>query len=106
MRGMAPLINACADNLVTNMATVANTDKVIDLKAFLGSFATDVIASCAYGTQIDSGGSAGHPFATNAKKLFTFTWRVLLIVFFPGLAKLLKNVIGQDTSALDYFANL
>ncbi|CAG0888448.1 unnamed protein product [Darwinula stevensoni] len=70
IKNMSILMSECAETLVSNFKKSMNNEGIVDLKEHFGAFTMDVIATCAFGTKIDSLGSPHDPFVENAKKAF------------------------------------
>ncbi|RXM35494.1 Thromboxane-A synthase [Acipenser ruthenus] len=95
-RMMVPLINTAADTLVENLEVYADSGQSFDIHQCLGCFTMDVIASVAFGTQVDSQKNPENPFVKHAKIFFSFTlFRPLLLVFiaFPFLIDPLVRIV-------------
>ncbi|KAJ8728456.1 hypothetical protein PYW08_016841 [Mythimna loreyi] len=79
----------------------------VDTKDLMTRYASDVIASCAFGLKVSSQ-KEDHEFYTNSKVIAKFTERPLKIFFckyFTQLAKIMKvSLVPQETR--DYFANM
>ncbi|CAG0888446.1 unnamed protein product [Darwinula stevensoni] len=72
IKKMSALIGECADTLAGNfLKSIQHKAGVVDLKQHYGAFTMDVIATCAFGTKIDSLGSPDDPFVESAKKAFS-----------------------------------
>lgn len=96
MKEMVPLINTAADTLVENLEVYADSGQSFDIHQCLGCFTMDVIASVAFGTQVDSQKNPENPFVKHAKIFFSFTlFRPLLLVFiaFPFLIDPLVRIV-------------
>ncbi|XP_022082458.1 uncharacterized protein LOC110974857 [Acanthaster planci] len=90
MKYMTPLINGCSDTLLKSIDEARRGDKAVDCREVFGGFTMDVIASCAFGLNVDSQKNKDDPFVQNAKILlsgrgFNSTW-ALLASLFPFLA--------------------
>ncbi|CAG0888445.1 unnamed protein product [Darwinula stevensoni] len=72
IKKMSALMGECAHTLVGNfLESVQHKTGVVDLKQQYGAFTMDVVATCAFGTKIDSLGSPDDPFVENARKAFS-----------------------------------
>lgn len=74
----------------------------IDVKKYFGAFALDVIASCAFGTNVNSLQDPENAIVKNTKKIVSEKARISSAINFllPGLAKTF-NVKPFDHSALN-----
>lgn len=68
IRNMYPLIERCAQNFINHY----KAEVEIEVKEVFTKFANDVIASIAFGTEIDSLKEAENDFYTNASVLSNF----------------------------------
>ncbi|CAG2101452.1 unnamed protein product [Medioppia subpectinata] len=88
MRAMHPLIIDCVHRLDQYLETKAINGDELDVKRAMGNLTMDVIASCAFGTQIDTHNDhKTNAFVENAMKLFRFNWFLwvfaLLLMMLP-----------------------
>lgn len=84
LRQMTPLINDAADKLMQHIDTKIKDDEDIDIKKFIGGYTMDVIASTAFGLDVDSQNNPDDPFTKHAR-MFTDSSSVavfIVIVFF------------------------
>nr|XP_037279814.1 cytochrome P450 3A24-like [Rhipicephalus microplus] len=104
MRRMNDLIQACAKVTSEHLKKVAEKDKDVDVKRFYGHYALDVIAKCAFGTELESHRDPDSEFVTNASKAFSggINLAVILFVLCPGLVKVLKAKL-LNTEPFRYF---
>ncbi|XP_010881640.2 thromboxane-A synthase isoform X1 [Esox lucius] len=97
MKEMGPLINTATATLLTNLNGNAESGKSFDIHSCFGSFTMDVIASVAFGTQVDSQKDPNDPFVHHAQKFFSFSFftpLMILFIAFPfviPLARILPN---------------
>ena len=77
------------------------------MRKYVGAFAMDVIAACAYGINIDSINNPDHPIVTNAKKILGIdaNLNIILSVMAPSLARFFK-LESFDINATNYFDKL
>ncbi|XP_005989494.1 thromboxane-A synthase isoform X1 [Latimeria chalumnae] len=81
MKEMAPLINQAADTLLENLRTFADAGEHMDVHKGFGYFTMDVVASVAFGTQVDSQKNPDDPFVKHAKLFFQISiFRPLIII--------------------------
>ncbi|XP_066540921.1 thromboxane-A synthase isoform X2 [Hoplias malabaricus] len=88
MKEMVPLINTATETLLNNLEAYAESGKSFDIHRCFGCFTMDVIASVAFGTQVDSQNDPNDPFVHNASKFFSSTFfRPIMFIFmaFPFL---------------------
>lgn len=92
LRRMNNLIQDCAKVTSEHIKRAAEHMKNMEMKEFYGHYALDVIASCAFGTKLDSYTDAANEFVTKAKKAFSggVSLGVVMFILCPGLAKMLK----------------
>ncbi|CAG2109097.1 unnamed protein product [Medioppia subpectinata] len=95
MRAMHPLIIDCVHRLDQYLETKAINGDELDVKRAMGNLTMDVIASCAFGTQIDTHNDhKTHEFITNTQAIFQGNWRIWLIfplmTLFPKLVEKMK----------------
>lgn len=96
MREMVPLINTATDSLMKNLDAYEASGESFDIHRCFGCFTMDVIASVAFGTQVDSQNDPDDPFVHHAQKFFSFSFfRPIMFVFiaFPFLIAPLANII-------------
>uniref|UniRef100_A0A6Q2XKW2 Thromboxane-A synthase n=1 Tax=Esox lucius TaxID=8010 RepID=A0A6Q2XKW2_ESOLU len=99
MKEMGPLINTATATLLTNLNGNAESGKSFDIHRYSTSegFTMDVIASVAFGTQVDSQKDPNDPFVHHAQKFFSFSFftpLMILFIAFPfviPLARILPN---------------
>ena len=77
------------------------------MKKFTNGFTMDVIASCAYGIDVDSINNPDHRIVINAKKILNVDTSISMVISFmlPTLAKYL-GLEPFDIQALKYFDDL
>lgn len=110
MRQMFELVTECASNIGNHFSEkLQNGDKVdIETKDFSSRYTNDVIASCAFGLQINSFVEPQNEFFINGKTLFNFTGfkqgiKLLVMSKMPVIARALgislcNGPIGQSFS--------
>uniref|UniRef100_A0A665W4C6 Thromboxane-A synthase n=1 Tax=Echeneis naucrates TaxID=173247 RepID=A0A665W4C6_ECHNA len=83
MKEMVPLINAATEALMNNLSVYAESGEAFDIHRCFGCFTMDVIASVAFGTQVDSQNNPDDPFVRMQQKILYF---LLLIyhIFIPN----------------------
>ncbi|KAJ8401409.1 hypothetical protein AAFF_G00386400 [Aldrovandia affinis] len=94
MKEMVPLISTATDTLMRNLQSFAQSGESFDIHKCFGCFTMDVIASVAFGTQVDSQNNPDEPFVHHTQKFFSFSlFRPLMLLFiaFPFLAGIIPN---------------
>ncbi|XP_057203960.1 thromboxane-A synthase [Triplophysa rosa] len=100
MKEMAPLINMATETLLNNLKRNAESGDSFDIHRCFGCFTMDVIASVAFGTQVDSQNNPDDPFVHHASKFFSFTFFRPLMIFliaFPFLLNPLSGLIPNKS---------
>ncbi|KAM4676694.1 LOW QUALITY PROTEIN: thromboxane-A synthase [Discoglossus pictus] len=89
MKEMCSLINEVCDSLVSNLQKFADSGEDCNAQRCYACFTMDLVASVAFGTQLDSQKDPDHPMVQNSKRfleLFTpFKPLVLLTLAFPSI---------------------
>ncbi|XP_075795493.1 thromboxane-A synthase isoform X2 [Pelodiscus sinensis] len=103
MKEMTPLINQACDVLLSNLKVYADSGKAFDIQRSYGCFTLDVVASVAFGTQVDSQKNPDDVFVQNCKKFFQFSLLrpiLILTIAFPfimiPLIRILPNKSRDD----------
>lgn len=109
MRAMFQLISECAVNFSEYLMNVPSDKRVMEMKDICSRYANDVIASCAFGINVDSMRDPDNDFYAFGKKATNFGTisliKILLYQHTPMLMRLLKlKLIDNRTSA--FFVNL
>ena len=99
---MHPLIEKCVERLENVLYKKAkDINNEIELKQLMGNLTMDVIASCAFGTQIDTHNEPNNQFIKNAQKVFRGNWRVwvffMLKTTFPKILDIIHFEINDPT---------
>ncbi|KAJ8382747.1 hypothetical protein SKAU_G00035250 [Synaphobranchus kaupii] len=103
MKEMVPLIRTATDTLMGNLQGHAQSGETFDIHRCFGCFTMDVIASVAFGTQVDSQKNPDDPFVNHAQKFFSFTFFrpiMFFLIAFPFLMAPLAGLIpnkARDT---------
>ncbi|XP_054156445.1 cytochrome P450 3A24-like [Oppia nitens] len=91
MRSMHPLIIDCIGRLEQYVESRARTNEDLNVKKTMGNLTMDVIATCAFGTRIDTYGEKSSDFVINAQKAMRGNWRVwAFFLFMTTFPKLLR----------------
>ncbi|XP_076340696.1 cytochrome P450 3A24-like isoform X2 [Tachypleus tridentatus] len=99
MKKMAFLVKNTIHSLIQNLEEAADKKEVIDCKSYFGAFTMDTIATCAFGTRVDSHKDPNNPFVKNAREFFNKNLNVKQIFIFmcPKLARILGfQLIPKD----------
>lgn len=109
MRSMYMLMSRCAENFASQFLERFSKEEAVDMKDAFTRYANDVIATCAFGLEVDSLTYPDNDFYVYGKsatnfKLFT-VMKVLLLRAFPKLGRILgaRFLSKRDT---DFFLNL
>lgn len=110
MRLMFGLMSSCAENFVDKfLERYSNWDEV-EIKEPINRYTNDVIASCAFGFDIDSLGNPDNEFYVRGKSLMDSfkNLKILKVLFIracPRIAQILKlKIISKQDS--DFFINV
>lgn len=106
---MHPIIVDCVDRLVRVLDQKASTNgNEIEVKKMMSNLTMDVIARCAFGTQIDVYSGQRNEFLENAKKEIEGSPRLwlfnLIVLTFPKLIEW-TQFRGIDPKATEFFRN-
>ncbi|CAG2116475.1 unnamed protein product [Medioppia subpectinata] len=94
MRAMHPIITDCVHRLDQYLETKAINGDELDVKRAMGNLTMDVIASCAFGTQIDTHNDhKTHEFVENARQVIRGNWRIWLVLTIPAMFPKLMDYI-------------
>lgn len=99
MKGMFPLVEKKADDLVKHLHRKLQTNSSVPLRKSFGSYTLEVISSCAFGMETNSLEDSDTIFLRKVDALFKLTTKRLLkllpFMFFPWLLKILKVSLSQ-----------
>ncbi|KAF5896103.1 thromboxane-A synthase isoform X1, partial [Clarias magur] len=87
---MVPLIHVATETLLNNLQAYAESGKSFNIHRCFGSFTMDVIASVAFGMNVDSQNNPSDPFVYHASKFFSISFfnpLIVLFMAFPFLAR-------------------
>ncbi|CAG9827797.1 unnamed protein product [Diabrotica balteata] len=110
MKGMFVLMKANAERLV-NFYLNQNKEIVpVELKGVTSRYGNDVIASTAFGVEVDSLTNPNNEFCVNGKNLTSFgslkgMFRFLFSTFLPSVSKLLNIRLVKEEIG-DFFTNI
>ena len=106
MRRMHPIIIDCVKRLENALEKGMKIKNEVEIKQYMSNFTIDVIASCAFGTKIDTYSEKRNEFIINAQKAFRGTWRIwvffTLAFTFPKLIQWMKFEF-VDPSVTNFF---
>lgn len=107
LKSMLTLINHLVDNFILHLDKHCNSDEKFDIKIHTSAFAMNVIASCAYGINVDSLSLPDHPIVKQVKRILSTDASLEQIICFsaPNLAKFL-NLNPFDKQSCQYLDNL
>lgn len=107
LKSMLTLINHVVDNFIQHLDKQSNSNEKFDIKIYTSAFAMNVIASCAYGINVDSLSSPNHPIVEQVKRILSTDASLEQIICFtaPDLAKFL-NLNPFDIKSCQYLDNL
>ncbi|CAK9302785.1 unnamed protein product [Gordionus sp. m RMFG-2023] len=121
---MFPLISRCASRMIDHLKDSINSDLnpihnknddqeivVVDTKDIFGCYTMDVIASTAFGLDLDSHKENNHAFVRNAKKAFDneITKPIFIVmILFPVIIPILNyfKISPFEESPLQFFADI
>src|SRR5882762_6323467 len=97
MRRMQPLIDECVQTMIKNFNNLTKSGATeMDVKKVFGAFSMDIVITVAFGTKVDSLIDEDNPIISHARKIFNrkvdikALSRLILIILFPKLARLLN----------------
>ncbi|XP_054154796.1 cytochrome P450 3A8-like [Oppia nitens] len=95
MRSMHPIVVDCVQRLDRYMEPKARNRETIETKKTMGCLTMDVIAACAFGTQIDTyDDQKPSEFVLNAQKVFAVGLRPLLFLAILSMGKRFLKLTG------------
>ncbi|TRY82831.1 hypothetical protein DNTS_022047 [Danionella cerebrum] len=94
MKEMVPLINTATKTLLRNLKSHSESGNSFNIHKCFGCFTMDVIASVAFGTQVDSQNNPDDPFVHHASKFFAFTFFRPFMIFLLAFPFLLRPIAG------------
>src|SRR5581483_5546604 len=104
MRRMQPLIDECVQTMINNFTNLTKSGATgLDVKKVFGAFSMDIVITVAFGTKVDSLIDEDNPIILNARKIFNRkldikgATRIMLFIFSPKLAKLMKLTFFDPT---------
>ncbi|XP_012863018.1 thromboxane-A synthase [Echinops telfairi] len=104
-----PLIRQACDLLLMHLKCYADSGTAFDIQRCYCCYSMDLVASVAFGTQLDSQGSPEHPFVTHCKRFFSTSIPkpiLVLILSFPSLMVPLARILpNKNREELNGFFN-
>ncbi|XP_070832220.1 cytochrome P450 3A40-like [Chaetodon trifascialis] len=94
LKEMLAIMKQRSVSLIANMKKKADKDEPLELKELFGSYSMDVVASSAFGVDIDSLNNPSDPFVTNIKKMLKFSLLNPLLIIaavFPFMGPLFEK---------------
>ncbi|XP_014211404.1 uncharacterized protein LOC106641481 [Copidosoma floridanum] len=109
MHTMFGLMEKCAENFSKRFVDIYSAEDNIDMKDVFARYSNDVIASCAFGLEIDSLENPDNEFFLRGKRSTNFqsipVTKMIFMTMFPGLSqKLGLRFMSKDNS--DYFVDV
>ncbi|KAI4459291.1 cytochrome p450 [Holotrichia oblita] len=105
MKYMFKTLLDCGGPLIDHLNGICEKKEEVDIKEILACYTTDIIGSCAFGLECNSFKDPDAEFRTNGRKVFTVSFRDLLVQFLvfwsPSLPKYLP--IKQVRSEIESF---
>ncbi|XP_017274474.1 thromboxane-A synthase isoform X2 [Kryptolebias marmoratus] len=93
LKEMVPLINTATDALMNNLSVHAESGKVFDIHKCFQCFTMDVIASVAFGTNLDSQNNPDDPFVHYAQMFFAMSFFKPLVLFSILFSKIMAPLV-------------
>ncbi|XP_010945768.1 thromboxane-A synthase isoform X1 [Camelus dromedarius] len=106
---MIPLISQACDLLLADLKRYAESGDAFDIQRCYCCYTTDVVASVAFGTPVDSRKAPEHPFVTHCRRFFEFSIPrpiLVLILSFPSIMVPLARILpNKNRDELNGFFN-
>ncbi|XP_046379692.2 cytochrome P450 3A8-like [Haliotis rufescens] len=108
LKQVCELVSVCSDTLVVNSRALAKEGREVELKDHFSAFTLDVIASSAFGLQIDSQSNPDDNFIKHAKSLTNIKFAGLLFMSYflvPFVLPVFRllNLSVAPKQPLDFF---
>ncbi|KAM8815567.1 thromboxane-A synthase isoform 2-T2 [Rhynchonycteris naso] len=108
-RMMMPLISQACDLLLAHLKGYAESGDAFDIQRCYSCYSTDVVASIAFGTQVDSQKLPEDPFVKHCRRFFTSSIPrplLVLILSFPSIMVPLARILpNKNQEELNGFFN-
>uniref|UniRef100_A0A2K6GST8 Thromboxane-A synthase n=1 Tax=Propithecus coquereli TaxID=379532 RepID=A0A2K6GST8_PROCO len=106
---LTPLISQACDLLLAHLKRCAESGAAFDVQRCYCCYATDVVASVAFGTEVDSWTAPEHPFVKHCRRFFQFSIPrplLVLILSFPSIMVPLARILpNKNRDELNGFFN-
>ncbi|XP_049499002.1 thromboxane-A synthase [Panthera uncia] len=106
---MTPLISQACDMLLAHLKGYAESGDAFDIQRCYSCYTTDVVASVAFGTQVDSRGAPEDPFVKHCRRFFAYSIPkpiLVLILSFPSIMVPLARILpNKNRDELNGFFN-
>ncbi|XP_038174458.1 thromboxane-A synthase [Arvicola amphibius] len=106
---MTPLISQACERLLTHLKRYAASRDTFDIQRCYCCYTTNVVASVAFGTQVDSQNAPEDPFVQHCRRFFAFSIPrplLALILSFPSIMVPLARILpNKNQDELNGFFN-
>ncbi|XP_075809882.1 thromboxane-A synthase isoform X2 [Microtus pennsylvanicus] len=106
---MTPLISQACERLLTHLERYAASRDTFDIQRCYCCYTTNVVASVAFGTQVDSQNAPEDPFVQHCRRFFAFSIPrplLALILSFPSIMVPLARILpNKNRDELNGFFN-
>ncbi|XP_057588865.1 thromboxane-A synthase isoform X2 [Hippopotamus amphibius kiboko] len=106
---MTPLISQACNLLVAHLKRCAESGEAFDIQRCYCCYTTDVVASVAFGTRVDSREAPEHPFVEHCRRFFASSIPkpiLVLILSFPSIMVPLARILpNKNRDELNGFFN-
>ncbi|CAG2167370.1 unnamed protein product [Oppiella nova] len=111
LRGMYALISHCCEDFLNTLdKDVSNGMNEVELKQLMGAYTMDVIASCAFATEINSYADPNNPFTMNAFNFINIpVWKGMLSLLLPSFivnSNIYRRVVNAGITEKKFFVDL
>ncbi|XP_061054082.1 thromboxane-A synthase isoform X2 [Eubalaena glacialis] len=108
-RMMTPLISQACNLLLAHLKHYAESRDAFDIQRCYCCYTTDIVASVAFGTQVNSQKAPGHPFVKHCRRFFASSIPrpiLVLILSFPSIMVPLARILpNKNRDELNGFFN-
>lgn len=108
MKLMLPKIQRCCTDLAENLRLQSENGKPVDMKELCGAYTMDVIASTAFGIEVDSQKEPNNTFVKYAKESSfakIFKVKIMLVLMFPFLKNLITIALSKKETG-EFFTSV
>nr|CAH7741451.1 unnamed protein product [Callosobruchus chinensis] len=109
MRAMFPLMTGCAERFTKHFLSLSEEVVSAEMKDCFTRYATDVIASTAFGVEVDSLEQPENSFYVTGKRATTFDFWKIVRFFISILSPKLNSLLGLtilDKETMEFFMHL